>query len=227
MPTMVNILIIITSILLIKLGIAVGLFFHVFSPLILTTTQWDRYLLLSSFFRRGKWRTETLSHFLNITQLISCGPRLELGSNPKSMILTTVTTPFFLHSGSHSIKGWEFVILSLAKGMMGVVGSVLQFSKKPQSFWNMKGSGDGVKFCIVKSIVFWLFVKLRWSLKIQVRLPVEVKKLERGQGCWPKAQPLVTPPVAVCIYIALPLGSEDDSAEAASSQAKVPTVSRI
>lgn len=197
---MVNILIIITGILLIKLGIAVGLFFHIFSPLTLTTTQWDRYLLLS-FFRRRKWRTETLSHFLSITQIISFGPRLELGSNPKSMILTPVTTPFFLHSRSHSIKGWEFVILSLAKGMMGIAGSVLQFSKKPQSFWKMKGSGDGVKFCIVKSIVFWLFVKLRWSLKIQVRLPIEVKKLERGQGCWPKAEPLVTASCGcMCIY---------------------------
>lgn len=111
--------------------------------------------------------------------------------------------PIFLHSRSHSIKDWEFIMLGLAKGMMGVNRSLLQLKKKnkPQSFWNMKGGGGSVGFCIVKAVVFWLFFKLRWSLNTQVRLPVEVKKLERGQGCWPKAQPLVTASCGcMCIY---------------------------
>lgn len=56
---------------------------------------------------------------------------------------------------------------------------------------------------------------------------MEVKKPERGQGCQPKAEPLVTGSVAVHVYITLPLIFEDDSAEAACSQANVPIISRI
>lgn len=46
------------------------------------------------------------------------------------MILTIVQNSFFLHSGSHSIKGLEFIMLDLAKGIMGIDGSVLLFSKE-------------------------------------------------------------------------------------------------
>lgn len=121
------------------------------------------------------------------------------------MVLASYNPIFFLYSGSHSIKGWEFIMLGLAKGMMGVGESVLRFWKKKSVTLEHDvaggGGGGNMKFCMVQAIVFWLFVKLRWSLKTRLRLLVKVKKLERGQSCWCEAESLVTASCGyMCIY---------------------------
>lgn len=120
------------------------------------------------------------------------------------MVLASYNPIFSFIQGHIALRVESLSCLVWPKAWWGLVQVCCGFEKKISYFgtWRCGGGGGGnMKFCMVQAIVFWLFVKLRWSLKTRLRLLVKVKKLERGQSCWCEAELLVTASCGyMCIY---------------------------
>lgn len=118
------------------------------------------------------------------------------------MILTIIITPFFFFIQGHTaLKVESLSCLIWPKAWWGLVKVCCGFEKKINCFETWHRVGGSMKFSMVQAILFWLFVKLRWSLKTRVRLCL--KKLERGQSCWHKAEPLAS--IKLLNTLSLPL----------------------